>query len=356
MKIFLLIILILMSLYILFYGVYYIFNPSHQGENILAKLEIPYPSIIAHRGASIEAPESTVPAFVRGRNRGADYLEADLQMTKDGKVIVFHDRDLTRTSNVRQVFPERDSYEVKDFTYRELKQLDFGSWFNEAFPRRARSEYEGLEIVTLEELLNIAERGQNNPGLILEFKHPYLYPGIEEKVQEILADKGWLEGPPEIEDTDSGDVNVNQSASRLIFMSFDLQSMEKLGELFADFPTILLITDNMITRSNWGRWLDRAEGVVDGIGAKGFMTWPWHIAAAHDRNLFVFPYTINELWQAKILSRFRADGFITDRPEFVVDFLERTISVVAFDYDENEDEDKNEDENENEDEDENIKE
>ncbi|MFP4430968.1 MAG: hypothetical protein ACOCW6_10370 [Spirochaetota bacterium] len=53
------------------------------------------------------------------------------------------------------------------------------------------------------------------------------------------------------------------------------------------------------------------------------MAWPWYIAAAHAKGLFVFPYTINHLWQVQVLARFQAAGYITDRPEVVLGFLDR---------------------------------
>ena len=53
------------------------------------------------------------------------------------------------------------------------------------------------------------------------------------------------------------------------------------------------------------------------------MAWPWHISAAHSRGPFLYPYTINSLWQIRVLAQFQAAGFITDRPEMVLDFFNR---------------------------------
>ena len=335
MKYLVLVIALSLLLLLLFYGAYYIINPSQSGEEIVSRYQIPYPAISAHRGASIVAPESTAPAYIRARESGADYLEADLQLTKDGRVVIFHDRTLEDKSNVEQVFPHREDYRVGNFTYKELQQLDFGSWFNQKKSGYADPEFEGLNIITLEKLIKIAEAGRNNPGLMLEFKHPYDHEHLEKKTVDILSEKDWLE----IEDVtdvrgEETPVNVGQGAGRLIFMSFDIESLNSIKKLAPQFPRILLITDNMITRRSWSRWLETAKELVHGLGAKGFMTWPWHIAAAHEKGLFVFPYTINELWQIKILSRFRADGFITDRPEIVVDFLERPLPLFPHENDE----------------------
>ncbi len=311
----------LFSLYMIFYGGYYLINPDMQGEEILNNINIPYPTVIAHRGSSIVAPESTVPAYVKARETGADYLEADLQRTKDGEIVIFHNSNLQRTSNVEEVFPDRKEDEIGEFSYQELKQLDFGSWFNEANPEYAKDDYQGLDIITLEELIAIAKKGEHTPGLILETKNPEKYPGIEAEVVDILEEEGWLELD-----------NKNEKALTILF-SFSEDSVRKFKDLVPDIPRILLITDNMITRRNWRHWLDRADGLVDGLGTKGFMNWPWHIAAAHDRGMFVFPYTINELWQIKILGRFQSSGYITDRPDVVLEFLDRVPELPEFDND-----------------------
>ncbi|MFW6237746.1 MAG: glycerophosphodiester phosphodiesterase family protein [Bacillota bacterium] len=313
------IITFLFLLYIIFYGSYYLFNPSQEGERIAEEKNLPHPSVIAHRGASIEAPESTAPAFIKARDRGADYLEADLQRTEDGEIVVVHDRTLKRTSDVGQVFSGRERAEVGEFTLEELRRLDFGSWFNEKWPRYASEEYEGLDVVTLEDLLDIVKRGDHTPGLVLELKYPEKYPGIEDQVVNILKERGWLES------------NREDEMSKVIFFSFNMETLKRLKEKAPGAPRMLLVSDNMISRRSWQRWLERADGIADGLGPKGFMCWPWHIARAHERELFVYPYVINTIWQVKVLTQFKSDGFITDRVEIVMDFLDRLPELTEYD-------------------------
>ena len=74
------------------------------------------PLVIAHRGASFDAPESTAPAYLVARELGADYLELDLQRTKDGQLIALHDDTLERTTDVAKRFPERAKAPVSQFT------------------------------------------------------------------------------------------------------------------------------------------------------------------------------------------------------------------------------------------------
>ena len=98
-------------------------------------------TLIAHRGASAYAPENTLPAYRLALRQGADYVEQDLQITKDGVLVCLHDLTLERTTDVAKVFPGRFRKEpggtrrwyVSDFTLAEIKQLDAGAWFGEKF-------------------------------------------------------------------------------------------------------------------------------------------------------------------------------------------------------------------------------
>lgn len=108
-------------------------------------------SNIAHRGARAFAPENTLIAFYKAFDMGANVVEIDVRLTKDGIPVVMHDRDLRRTTNVAKVFPNRDSYNVDDFTLVEIKTLDAGSWyvverpfFNDIYDEE-RDDYLSLE-------------------------------------------------------------------------------------------------------------------------------------------------------------------------------------------------------------------
>ena len=79
--------------------------------------------VIAHRGASGYAPENTMPAFEKALEMGAEGIELDVHLTKDGEIVVIHDHTIDRTSNGTGM--------VGQFTLEEIKQLDFGSWFDE---------------------------------------------------------------------------------------------------------------------------------------------------------------------------------------------------------------------------------
>src|SRR5690625_4115407 len=88
---------------------------------------------IAHRGASGYSPEHTITAYVQGEQMQGDYIEIDLQMTKDKTLIAMHDANIDRTTNGKGL--------VKNLTIDEISQLDAGSWFNEAYPALAQPDY-----------------------------------------------------------------------------------------------------------------------------------------------------------------------------------------------------------------------
>ena len=118
---------------------------------------LPKNIIIAHRGTEFWAPEESEAAMRWARNMGADYLECDLQKTKDGVILALHDESLLRTTDVEVVYPNRKNDYTSAFTYQELLKLDIGSWFNEANPEQARASFVGQDILTLEDVLAIAE-------------------------------------------------------------------------------------------------------------------------------------------------------------------------------------------------------
>lgn len=113
------------------------------------------PLIIAHRGASALAPENTPAAFERAIDDGAEGIEFDVRLTRDGVPVVIHDATLERTG--------RRKGRVSEFTAAELAGLDTGSWFNERYPDRADAVYSSQRISTL---ANVLEYLAGFPGLI----------------------------------------------------------------------------------------------------------------------------------------------------------------------------------------------
>jgi len=292
-----------------------------RGKRIARALNIPRPAVIAHRGASYLAPESTVPAYLMARELGADYLEIDLQRTKDGTLVVVHDDDLSRTTNVADVFPGREKDTIDMFTFAELAQLDAGSWFNRAFPERARGSFKELRILRMDDVIAVAESGSKRPGLYIETKAASRFPGIEEQLVNVLKRRGWI-GTGQAEPT-----------GRVIFQSFEPGSLSKLKALAPGVPRLLLLDEIMVDKEGFDSLMETAVDVGSGIGTWGtrwafsphwsvavspgryLTTWPWHTGRAHRAGLFVHPWTINERWEMWMVTLSGADGFFTDRTD-----------------------------------------
>ena len=98
---------------------------------------------IAHRGARAFAPENTLAAFEKSKTFGCQMFEMDVRLSKDGELVVYHDEQLTRCTDIKAKFPGRSSYYVRDFTYDELRTLDAGSWYIEQLllPGSQRQEF-----------------------------------------------------------------------------------------------------------------------------------------------------------------------------------------------------------------------
>ncbi len=310
------VIVTLAALIIVVLGVFRIMADVQPGRDASAKLGIPYPTVIAHRGASYLAPEETMPAFLLARELGADYIEMDLQRTKDGAIVAFHDDTLERTTNVKEVFPGREKQFINTFNLGELKRLDAGSWFNKAYPDRAHPTFANQKILTLEEVIAVVEGGVNKPGLYLETKSPERSPGIEKLIVEILALRGWI-GP-------------NAKKGALIFQSFDAASLAKFKELAPEVPRTYLIDEDMARKESWSELVDRAVA-HSGVGPVGYLGFPWNIGKAHKKGLLVHVYTINELAHIRLFSFFGADGLFTDRCDRLLVYQGRTLPAQPAD-------------------------
>jgi glycerophosphoryl diester phosphodiesterase len=275
---------------------------------------------------------------------GVDYLELDLQRTKDGVLIAVHDDDLRRTTNIAEVFPGREMDTVDKFTFAELKSLDAGSWFNTRFPDRARPSFKNVRLLRLEEVIDIAEAGIHKPGLYIETKSARRFPGIEKQLVEILTARGWITPLPAVSES-SRTGRATRASSRIIFQSFEPDSLALLKELAPQVPATFLIDETMMRKDGWDALLRRAKQVGVGIGTWGYRwsrdpewsikdapkryltTWPWYTGSAHRAGLLVHPWAVDDRWEMWMVSLFGADGVFTNRPELALLFFGRADQV-----------------------------
>ncbi|HHL52564.1 MAG TPA: hypothetical protein ENJ39_04245, partial [Flammeovirgaceae bacterium] len=295
--------------------------------------QVPAGAVIAHRGTTYWAPEETEAAYRWARNMGADYLELDLQMTRDSVLVAVHDNDLQRTTNITEVFPDRAADPVSTFTLAELRQLDAGSWFNQAHSEQARSAFDDEKILTLEDVAMIAlgyrirrtegrpvprmngeewtghyeyvkDTADNGhrPGLYIETKTS----GFEELLAAQLEQMGWYVGDnSRFVEVRSGKTGVANTAGRLVLQSFSRQSLVRLDSLLPAAPKCLLLWRPDMRDSLESAWHEAVIFAVannmEFIGPSiagppnnyGELTAPWMTDLVHASGLYIHAYTFD---------------------------------------------------------------
>ncbi|MEC8895220.1 MAG: glycerophosphodiester phosphodiesterase family protein, partial [Planctomycetota bacterium] len=134
--------------------------------------------VIAHRGASVDAPENTLVAIKLGIEQGSDGVEFDVYRTSDGQVALMHDKDVLRTTNFKEVFTDGRSAKVTELSLAQLRRLDAGSWHSAA--------YAGEKVPTLEEALELL-RGRSTP--VIEIKPEDIGQDVAMIVQKLGIEK-----------------------------------------------------------------------------------------------------------------------------------------------------------------------
>ncbi|KAF4407253.1 MULTISPECIES: glycerophosphodiester phosphodiesterase family protein [Streptomyces] len=252
------------------------------------------PVVVAHRGASGYAPENTLAAADKAHQLGIDWVENDVQRTSDGKLVVIHDTDLTRTTDVEEVFPDRAPWSVSDFTLAEIRKLDAGSWFS--------ADYAGEKVPTLREFLRKMTRNQQK--LLLEIKAPELYPGIEAQILGELRGSGWLDR--------------RHVRDRLILQSFGAESVRTVHTLRPDVKTGFLGTPDVSELPAYAEFTDQINPSYRTVTAD-YVDAVHQLKGAHGKPLELFTWTVNDGAVAADLAGLGVDGIITNTPDVVRD-------------------------------------
>ncbi len=236
--------------------------------------------VYAHRGASGYAPENTMAAFIKAVELGSDGIECDVQMTRDGRLIVCHDETLERTTDGKGF--------IKDHSYDELRKLDAGSWFDGSF----RNE----RIPRLVELLELVK--DNDILLNIEIKSGIvLYPGIEEKV---LAQ-----------------VDAFRLREKVIISSFNHYSVKKCRDIDPGVRTGILYMEGLYEPWNYMKTLDCP------------CAHPFYLSLAPEvsgelkaRGYEINVFTVNDPGEAVRLAEMGVDGIITNFPDSIAEALD----------------------------------
>jgi glycerophosphoryl diester phosphodiesterase len=281
----------------------------------LARAQSPRKQLVAHRGASAYAPEHTREAYALAIEQGADFVEQDLAVSKDGVLVCIHDLTLERTTDVESVFPDRFAtsvldgkpvrrWLVADFTVAELKRLDAGSWFD--------AKFAGARIPTFQEAIDLV-RGK--AGMYPELKDPAFYRERGVSPETLLAAalrKNHLDADPK---------------TPVIIQSFDEVTVRALRDVLPRVPRVWLVD-----RQN-AAWLDSAEKVkavaawASGIGPHKQIVaaQPALVKWAHAAGMTVTPFTFRSsntgtfpsvsAEMAKFLYEYGVDALFTDNPD-----------------------------------------
>ncbi|MDX3236234.1 glycerophosphodiester phosphodiesterase family protein [Streptomyces sp. ME03-5709C] len=242
--------------------------------------------VLSHRGNDSVAPENTMPAIITSTRAGADYLEFDIVMTKDGVPVVMHDDSVDRTTT--------GTGNVRDMTLAQIKALDAGSKFDPL--------YAGTRVPTLEEVLAYAER--THSGLLLEYKGNWALPQVQLTVDMLQR---------------------YHQLDTLLVQSFSTSTLKAFSQLAPDVPTILDFTTPPAD----------PLGALAAVGAEAINVTntaavnPDFLAKLHGAGKGVLVYTVNSAADWRRLTDLGVDGIITDRPDRLAGWFEREVATGA---------------------------
>ncbi|HEV7646576.1 MAG TPA: glycerophosphodiester phosphodiesterase family protein [Actinophytocola sp.] len=251
---------------------------------------------MAHRGASAHRAEHTVAAYALALEQGADGLECDVRLTRDGHLVCVHDRTVNRTSTGRGV--------VSTLTLARMSELDYASWHPEMpdsaddlvldrVPKRGEPG-----VLTLESLLELVA---DSPAtkLFIETKHPVRYGGlVEMKVIALLRRYG-LASPRSKED------------SQVVMMSFSSLAVRRIRQHSATLPTVLLISNLSAVR--WDGSLPRAADYT-GPGIRLLRRDPDYVARAASFGHETYTWTVDDPADVELCRRLGVRYLATNSP------------------------------------------
>ncbi|MFJ4962578.1 glycerophosphodiester phosphodiesterase [Streptomyces sp. NPDC088729] len=271
-----------------------------------ARQHSPHASIqvIAHRGASDEAPEHTLAAYRKAIEDGADALECDVRLTADGHLVCVHDRRVNRTSNGRGA--------VSALELSDLAALDFGSWKDrEESPDWDPVPGELTSVLTLERLLELfteVRAGGRPLQLAIETKHPTRWAGqVEERLLHLLKRFGLADPPAD-------------GPSPIRVMSFSARSLHRVQIAAPTLPTVYLM-QFVSPRLRDGRLPAGAR--IAGPGMRIVRSHPGYIERLHRAGHRVHVWTVNEPADVELCAELGVDAIITNRPKQVLSQLGR---------------------------------
>ena len=254
--------------------------------------------VVAHRGSSDDAPEHTLHAYKRALAEGADALECDVRLTKDGHLVCVHDRRIDRTSNGRGI--------LSTLELAELNELDWGSWRDtwEDFEDPEMPDRDKSQILTLRRLLEAVAAVDRRVEVAIETKHPTRYAGlVERRLVALLDEFGWA-----------------GARSPVRVMSFSQLSLRRLRYLAPDLRSVMLF-ERVPLRFRDG---SLPEGVaVAGPSIEIVRSHPRYVERAHRHGHPVHVWTVDAVEDIALCRDLGVEAIITNRPGRVLRALGR---------------------------------
>ncbi|MGW7683320.1 glycerophosphodiester phosphodiesterase [Kribbella sp. NPDC054772] len=259
------------------------------------------PRVVAHRGASAVDPEHTLAAYRRAIDVGADGLECDVRLTKDGHLVCVHDRRIERTSNGQGV--------LSTMTLEELETYDWGSWKHQGADVDEETELPDLDsrkVLTLDTLLATVRDAGRPVELAIETKHPTRYAGrVERRLIETLDRYGWAH--PKL---------GTESPARV--MSFSWLSLRRMRAAAPGLRTVLLM-DRIPLRFRDG---SLPTGVsYAGPSLEIVTAHPEYVERAQKHGHQVHVWTVNAEEDVRRCRELGVDAVISDRPDVALRVL-----------------------------------
>ncbi|MFF2201095.1 glycerophosphodiester phosphodiesterase [Streptomyces sp. NPDC058145] len=265
--------------------------------------------VVAHRGASEDAPEHTLAAYKKAIEDGADALECDVRLTADGHLVCVHDRRVNRTSNGRGA--------VSALELADLAALDFGSWkTREAWSGRDEEpdwehrpeDLADTSVLTLERLLELVADSGRRVELAIETKHPTRWAGqVEERLLHLLKRFG-LDAP------------ASAAESPVRIMSFSARSLHRMQAAAPTLPAVYLM-QFVSPRLRDGRL---PAGVrIAGPSIRILRSHPAYVERLKRAGHQVHVWTVNEPADVDLCVGLGVDAIITNRPRAVLRRLGR---------------------------------
>ncbi|WP_347058964.1 glycerophosphodiester phosphodiesterase family protein [Blastococcus sp. HT6-30] len=276
------------------------------------------PEVVAHRGATAEAPEHTLAAYRNAAVIGADAVECDVRMTRDGMLVCVHDRRVRHTSNGRGV--------VSALHLAELEQFRFGArrgrldrWKDDTITAVTdEPDVENGLVLTLDRLLEYVTATPEPVRLAIETKHPTRHTNrVEQELVRSLRRYGLLQGDRPAEWS-------GKPAFRV--MSFSQRAVRRVHALAPGVPTVQLIGKRL--RPVRTELLAGSMSAV-GPGLALLRADPGYVAAAQAAGKEVVVWTANTAADIDFLVGLGVDAVITDRPEEALRRLGRGTTPAA---------------------------